>query len=33
MSETRFFRCSHCGNIIGLIHDSGSAGGLLRVNR
>ena len=23
MSETRFFRCSHCGNIIGLIHDSG----------
>lgn len=23
MSETRFFICEHCGNIIGMIHDAG----------
>ncbi|MEA5038213.1 MAG: desulfoferrodoxin family protein [Clostridiaceae bacterium] len=23
MCEIRFFRCKHCGNIVGLIHDSG----------
>jgi superoxide reductase len=23
MSETRFYRCEHCGNIIGMIHSSG----------
>lgn len=23
MCETRFFRCRHCGNIVGQIHDSG----------
>lgn len=23
MSETKFFRCSHCGNIIAMVHDSG----------
>ncbi len=23
MSETRFFICEHCGNIVGLIHDAG----------
>ena len=24
IKEHRFFRCKHCGNIIGLIHDSGA---------
>ncbi len=23
MSETRFFICEHCGNIVGMIHDAG----------
>ena len=23
MSETRFYICEHCGNIIGMIHDAG----------
>ena len=24
MSETRFFICEHCGNIVGMIHSSGA---------
>ena len=23
MNENRFFKCSHCGNIVGMIHDAG----------
>ena len=23
MAETRFYRCNHCGNIIGMIHSAG----------
>ncbi len=23
MNENRFFKCAHCGNIIGIIHDAG----------
>lgn len=23
MTEQKFFRCKHCGNIVGMIHDSG----------